>query len=64
MEGAPGLFKRCIAECIGTALVILIGPGTAAFNGIITASNNPYTGDSYRSNCSVYSYVCHYGYSC
>lgn len=43
MEGAPGLFKRCVAECIGTALLILIGPGTAAFNGIITASNNEST---------------------
>ena len=34
------LFKRCIAECIGTALLVLIGPGTAAFNGILTARNN------------------------
>lgn len=37
------LFKRSVAECIGTALLVLIGPGTAAFNGIITASNNEST---------------------
>lgn len=36
----PNLLKRCVAECIGTALLVLIGAGTAAFNGIITASNN------------------------
>lgn len=35
----PSLFKRCVAECIGTALLVLIGAGTAAFNGMITASN-------------------------
>lgn len=39
----PGLFKRCVAECIGTALLVLIGPGTAAFNGIITASTHKST---------------------
>jgi glycerol uptake facilitator protein len=39
----PVLFKRCVAECIGTALLVLIGAGTAAFNGIITASNNEST---------------------
>lgn len=39
----PVLFKRCVAEFIGTALLVLIGPGTAAFNGIITASNNEST---------------------
>ncbi|WP_175639309.1 MIP/aquaporin family protein [Metabacillus schmidteae] len=36
----PVLFKRCVAEGIGTALLVLIGAGTAAFNGVITASNN------------------------
>ncbi|WHY87797.1 MIP/aquaporin family protein [Neobacillus novalis] len=40
---APGLLKRCAAECIGTALLVLIGAGTAAFNGIITAGNNEST---------------------
>ncbi|KAB2333321.1 aquaporin family protein [Cytobacillus depressus] len=39
----PSLFKRCFAEGIGTALLVLIGPGTAAFNGIITANNNEST---------------------
>ncbi|MEH7235876.1 MIP/aquaporin family protein [Bacillus sp. JJ1562] len=39
----PNLFKRCFAEGIGTALLVLIGPGTAAFNGIITANNNETT---------------------
>ncbi|QED46117.1 MIP/aquaporin family protein [Cytobacillus dafuensis] len=38
-----GLFKRCVAEGIGTALLVLIGPGTAAFNGLITANNNEST---------------------
>ncbi|CAN7652200.1 aquaporin family protein [Peribacillus frigoritolerans] len=36
----PSLFKRCVAEGIGTALLVLIGAGTAAFNGILTSSNN------------------------
>jgi glycerol uptake facilitator protein len=39
----PSLFKRCFGEGIGTALLVLIGPGTAAFNGIITANNNEST---------------------
>lgn len=39
----PVLFKRCVAEGIGTALLVLIGAGTAAFNGVITASNNTTT---------------------
>lgn len=34
------LLNRCIAEGIGTALLILIGVGTAAYNGIITANGN------------------------
>lgn len=37
---SPVLLKRCIAEGIGTALLVLIGAGTAAFNGVITANNN------------------------
>lgn len=37
MDHPPSLFKRCAAEFIGTALLVLIGPGTAAFNGILTA---------------------------
>jgi glycerol uptake facilitator protein len=39
----PVLFKRCLAEGIGTALLVLIGAGTAAFNGVIIASNNAAT---------------------
>ena len=35
--------KRSIAEGIGTALLILIGAGTAAYNGIITANGNAAT---------------------
>lgn len=38
--GTPSLIKRSVAECIGTALLVLIGPGTAAFNGILTSSNS------------------------
>lgn len=34
------LLKRSIAEGIGTALLILIGAGTAAYNGIIAVSGN------------------------
>lgn len=34
------LLNRCIAEGIGTALLILIGAGTAAYNGIIIANGN------------------------
>ncbi|MFJ8247428.1 MIP/aquaporin family protein [Peribacillus asahii] len=37
------MLKRCVAECIGTTLLVLIGAGTAAFNGIITANNNEST---------------------
>lgn len=37
------LFKRSVAEGIGTALLILIGAGTAAYNGIITANGNDAT---------------------
>jgi len=39
----PVLFKRCLAEGIGTALLVLIGAGTATFNGVIIASNNAAT---------------------
>lgn len=39
MDHPPSLWKRSIAECIGTALLVLIGPGTAAFNGILSAKN-------------------------
>lgn len=34
------LLKRCTAEGIGTALLVLIGAGAAAFSGIISANNN------------------------
>ncbi|NMD69260.1 aquaporin family protein [Bacillus sp. DNRA2] len=37
------LLKRSIAEGIGTALLILIGAGTAAYNGIITAHGSAAT---------------------
>lgn len=37
--GPSSLFKRCVAEGIGTTLLVLIGAGTAAFNGVVTASN-------------------------
>lgn len=40
MEQPPSLWKRCAAELIGTALLVLIGPGTAAFLGILTAKSN------------------------
>lgn len=39
MEQSPSLWKRSIAECLGTALLVLIGSGTAAFNGILTSNN-------------------------
>lgn len=37
------LLKRSIAEGIGTALLILIGAGTAAYNGMIIANGNAAT---------------------
>jgi len=40
MEHPPSLWKRSAAELIGTALLVLIGPGTAAFLGILTAKSN------------------------
>lgn len=40
MEHLPSLWKRSVAELIGTALLVLIGPGTAAFLGILTAKSN------------------------
>lgn len=40
MEHPPSLWKRSVAELIGTALLVLIGPGTAAFLGILTAKSN------------------------
>ncbi|ATY83882.1 aquaporin [Kyrpidia spormannii] len=36
MDRAPSLWSRSLAEGIGTALLVLIGPGCAAFNGILT----------------------------
>ena len=53
------LFKRSIAEGIGTALLILIGAGTAAYNGIITANGNAATlADT--GDCCICS--CYYNY--
>ncbi|MGG1663787.1 MIP/aquaporin family protein [Brevibacillus sp. NRS-1366] len=40
MEHPPSLWKRSAAELIGTALLVLIGPGTAAFLGILTSKSN------------------------
>lgn len=37
MDHPPSLVRRCLAEFIGTALFVLVGPGTVAFNGMITA---------------------------
>ncbi|CAB1129391.1 putative aquaporin AqpM [Candidatus Hydrogenisulfobacillus filiaventi] len=35
--GAPTLWQRSAAEFVGTGLLVLIGPGTAAFNALIVA---------------------------
>lgn len=40
MENPPALWKRSLAEFVGTALLVLIGPGSAAFHGILSAKNN------------------------
>ncbi|BCJ86032.1 MIP/aquaporin family protein [Effusibacillus dendaii] len=40
MDYPPSLWKRSIAEFIGTALLVLIGPGTAAFKAVISAQTN------------------------
>lgn len=40
MDNPPSLWQRSAAELIGTALLVLIGPGTAAFLGILTAKSN------------------------
>ncbi|WP_251548886.1 MIP/aquaporin family protein [Neobacillus muris] len=39
MDSSPSLWKRLTAEGVGTALLVLIGPGAAAFNGILTADS-------------------------
>jgi glycerol uptake facilitator protein len=39
MDQSPSLWKRSTAEGIGTALLVFVGPGTAAFNGILNATN-------------------------
>lgn len=40
MEHPPSLWRRSLAEFIGTALLVLIGPGTAAFHGVLSAKTN------------------------
>lgn len=40
MEDQSSLGSRFLAELLGTALLVLIGPGTAAFNGILTAQSH------------------------
>ncbi|MBX6396274.1 MAG: aquaporin, partial [Alicyclobacillaceae bacterium] len=35
MAGTSSLWSRSLAEGIGTALLVLIGPGCAAFNGML-----------------------------
>ncbi|WP_042461830.1 MIP/aquaporin family protein [Neobacillus dielmonensis] len=40
MDSSPSLWKRSTAEGIGTALLVFIGPGAAAFNGILAANNS------------------------
>lgn len=39
MDQTPSLWRRSTAEGIGTALLVLIGPGAAAFNGMLAAAN-------------------------
>ncbi|MDA5110990.1 aquaporin family protein [Brevibacillus thermoruber] len=44
MEHPPALWRRSLAEFVGTALLVLIGPGSAAFHGILSAkANHPTT---------------------
>lgn len=40
MERSPSLWSRSLAEFIGTALLVLIGPGTGAFYGTIIAKTH------------------------
>ncbi|WP_081841521.1 MIP/aquaporin family protein [Alicyclobacillus macrosporangiidus] len=38
MDTSPSLLKRGVAELIGTAMLVWIGAGTAAFNGVLSNS--------------------------
>lgn len=40
MSAQPTLLQRSLAELIGTGLLVLIGAGTAAFNGILTSTTH------------------------
>ncbi|SFU34319.1 MIP/aquaporin family protein [Alicyclobacillus macrosporangiidus] len=37
MDTSPSLLKRGVAELIGTAMLVWIGAGTAAFNGVLSS---------------------------